>query len=225
MAAPQGYQGAGATPREKTSAKVIASGSLSEGILGAGAVVLAILGLLGIFPALFLYIATIAIGAALLFEGGAVSSRISSLTHDRTLSRAEAEEIGTGMTAEFLAGIAGVALGILALVGVAPITLTSIAMITFGAALVFGSGSTARINSFSFEHYENDTARQVARESVTAAAGVQMLVGIGAVVLGILALLGIFPLILNLVAVLAIGGSDLISGGAIGSRMMSMFRR
>lgn len=221
MTAPQGYQGA--PPQGKTSAQVIATGSLAEGIVGAGAVVLSILGLLGIFPALMLYIATIAVGVALLFEGGAVTSRMKSLSDHNLISRSEASDIGTGMTAEFLAGLAGTVLGILALLGIAPVTLVSIAAIVYGAALVFGSGTTARVNALSFG---GENAQQVAaRESVTSASGVQMLVGIGAGVLGILALLGNIPITLTLIAMLSIGGADLLSGGAIGSRMLSIFRR
>ncbi|MFP4164469.1 MAG: hypothetical protein ACLFVE_10850 [Chitinispirillaceae bacterium] len=224
MTAPQGYQGA--EPNQgKTSAQVIATGSLAEGIVGAGAVVLAILGLLGIFPAIMLYVATIAVGVALLFEGGAVTSRMKSLTDHNLISRSEAGDIGTGMTAEFLAGLAGTVLGILALLGIAPITLVSVAAIVYGAALVFGSGTTARVNALSFGGAQSDTAQQVARESVSSASGVQMLVGIGAGVLGILALLGNIPATLTLVAMLSIGAADLVSGGAIGSRMLSLFRR
>jgi hypothetical protein len=50
-------------------------------------------------------------------------------------------------------------------------------------------------------------------------------VGLGAVVLGILALVGIGPgLALILIAILAVGGSMLLSGATIGTRMSRMAR-
>ncbi|KMQ50508.1 hypothetical protein CHISP_2626 [Chitinispirillum alkaliphilum] len=213
-------------PKRSEAARVVAGGSLAEGIVGAAAIVLSILGLVGIVPFLMLYIATIAVGAALLFEGGAISSRISSLIAQSPSQRSDIEQIGSGMTAEFLAGAVGLALGILALLGIAPITLVSIASIVYGGALIMGGSVTAKINSLTFESgYEGETARSVAREAVKAASGVQVLIGIGAVVLGILALLEIAPVTLVLVSMLALGFADLLSGGAVGGRMLSVFRR
>lgn len=223
IASQQGYQ-EGASKEDQATAKVVATGTLAEGIAGAGAMVLAILGLVGILPLLMLYIATIAVGAALLFEGGAVSSRIRSLVGSEAKT-IEMAEIGSGMTAEFLAGAAGVALGILALLGVSPITLVSIAVIVFGGAMILGSSATARINSLSVSRFESSTARAAAQEAIVAASGVQILVGIGSVVLGILAILGIMQVTLLLIAVLILGFADIVSGGAIGGRVLSIFRR
>ena len=223
IASQQGYQGE-ARREDQTTAKVIATGTLAEGIAGAGAMVLAILGLVGILPLLMLYVATIAVGAALLFEGGAVSGRVATMLGSENRSRAELAEIGTGMSAEFLAGVAGVVLGVLALLGIAPITLVSIAAIVYGGALVLGSSATARINSLTFNRYEGSTARAAAQEAIVAASGVQILVGIGAIVLGIMSLIGILPLTLLLVSMLMLGFADILSGGAIGGRVLSIFR-
>ncbi|MDG5814581.1 hypothetical protein QA601_05810 [Chitinispirillales bacterium ANBcel5] len=221
--AQQGYKG---EPRQnQATAKTIGTGTLAEGIVGAGAMVVAILGLVGILPLIMLYVATIAVGAALLFEGGAVSSRIGTMARSERALSNEYAELGTGMTAEFLAGAAGVVLGVLALLGIAPITLVSIAAIVYGGALILGSSATARINSLSFRNYETESGSQAAQEALVAASGVQMLVGIGAAVLGILALIGIAPVTLTLVCMLMLGFADIISGGAIGTRVMSMFRR
>ncbi|MGD0885640.1 MAG: hypothetical protein ABSA46_12365 [Thermodesulfovibrionales bacterium] len=66
------------TERVKT-AKTVMGGSLAEGIVGGATVVLALLGLSSIYPSLMLPIATITMGAAFLFEGGAISTRFSRL--------------------------------------------------------------------------------------------------------------------------------------------------
>ena len=82
--------------------------------------VLAILGLAGVVPMYMAFIATIVLGVALLFEGWALASRYSKLLSEMGGGLLTATELGGGITAEFLAGAAGVALGILALLGVVP---------------------------------------------------------------------------------------------------------
>jgi hypothetical protein len=69
-----------------------------------------------------------------------------------------------------------------------------------------------------------DLSQQIAREAVSAAAGMQMFVGLGSITLGILALVGLAPLTLVLVAMLALGAAVLLSGAAIRSRMLPLFR-
>lgn len=207
-----------AEEREKT-AQVIFGGSTAEAVVGAAAVVLAILGLANIWPGYMAGIATIAVGAALLFEGGAIASRYRDLVR-----RTGATEVGGGVSAEILGGAAGIALGILSLMNVMPATLTPIAIIIFGGALLIGSAATSRLNALSSWRM-SERARDVTREAIEMASGTEVLVGIGAVVLGILALLGMAPRTLVLIALLALGATVLFSGSAISSRMLNIFRR
>jgi hypothetical protein len=79
---------------------------------GAGALVLAILGLVGILPFYMLGIATICVGGALIMEGGAVSARMGDAVRQATAGKADLSDLGGGITVEFLGGAAGVALGI-----------------------------------------------------------------------------------------------------------------
>lgn len=208
------------------SLEVIRTGSMAEAASGLAGVVLAILGLAGILSPLLLSISTIAIGAALLFEGGAIAARFSNLLTDLGRGRVEATELGGGMTAEFLGGAAGVALGILGLLGVLPGVLIPVAAIVFGGSLIFGSTVTSRLNSLEIRRAGgNELAQMAAREMVSAAAGLQVLVGLGGIALGIIALVGIAPEILSLVAMLGLGASVLLSGSAVSSRMVSVFRQ
>jgi hypothetical protein len=71
---------------------------------------------------------------------------------------------------------------------------------------------------------EDEAFKDVAREAVTASTGVSLLFGITAVTLGILAIVGVSPVILNLVALLGVGLSNLLSGAAISTRMLSSLR-
>lgn len=204
--------------REKT-AEAVFGGTTAEAIVGLGAVVLAIIGLANMWPGYMASIATIAVGAALLFSGGAIAARYSHLAEE-----VGAKGIGGGLSGEILGGAAGIALGILALIGIMPATLTPVAVIVLGATLLIGSAATARLRYLSSLRM-SERARNVTREAVEAASGTEVLVGIGAVVLGILALLGYMPRTLVLVGLLALGAAVLFSGSAVSSRMAAIFRR
>ncbi len=125
----------------ESMAKVGATGSGAEAVAGAGALVLAILGLAGVFPTILASIAVIAAGAGFLFQGAAVAARHQRLAAEAGGGEAEIE---AGMGAEMLGGIAGITLGILALVGVATMPLLAISIIVFGATSLFGSPAIYR---------------------------------------------------------------------------------
>ena len=201
---------------EKVTARFILGGALAETITGAGIVVLAIIGLAGFLPTLMLAVATIGLGA--------VASRLSALVSEVTGNRIDIAELGGGLTAEFTAGLAGIALGVLALVGVHPAILTAVAAVVFGGALIMGTGVKAKLSHLTIGQEQHKLAREIAREALMASTGVQTLVGLGAVVLGILALLNIHAMELSLVAVLSVAGMLLLGGTALGARMMSLFR-
>jgi hypothetical protein len=119
-----------------------------------------------------------------------------------------------GSLAEAICGIGAVVLaivalaGILALIGIASLTLLSVAAIVFGAALLLGAGATASLNCLIIEHHyrAHEVARRVAGTMVSGATGSQVLVGLAAIVLGIIGLAGGYPLTLSLIAFLAVRG-------------------
>lgn len=202
----------------ETTYKTVASGSVIAAIGGLSALVLGILGLVGIVPRYMASVAAIAFGVALVAEGGAIASRYTQLFRigDGTYEKAE---ITGGSGSELLGGLAGGVLGLLALLGIAPITLLAASAIVFGAALLLGSGSTSRLNSLLLD----GGTHHVERDAVVTAAGAQVLVGIAAIALGILALVGIAPMILVLVALLSLGSAAVITGTTIGGFLMSAF--
>jgi hypothetical protein len=203
----------------------VGSGSTAEIIGGIAAIVLTILGLANVAPGFMLPIATIAVGAAMLFEGGSVAAEYSKVVSEASEGTFQTTEIGGGMTADMLAGIAGIVLGILALLGLDAAVLSASAVIVFGTALSLSSGMTSRLNDLKVESSgAQATAQRVAHEAVSAAAGTQVMVGLAAIVLGILSLVGIAPMILTLVALLAVGASVLLSGSALGGRLLTIFR-
>jgi hypothetical protein len=208
---------------QRRAMRIVTAGSIVEALGGIGAVVLSILGLAGLERMTMIAIAIIAIGAALLFAGGAMASRYSHLVSHISGGRVEETEFGGSVGAEFLTGAAGVVLGVLILLNIAPSVLAPISVITFGGGLLLSTGATSGINSL-VEAYPYDRSVRLAREAVQGAAAVQSLVGIGACILGILALLGVQPYTLILVALLGIGGAILISASAVSGKLLTSMR-
>jgi hypothetical protein len=197
-----------------------------EGLLGIATIVLAILGLANILRGFLTPVAVIVFGVALLMQGSALATRLSHLIFSAERGRFDASHIGGGVTVQLLSGLAGIVLGILALIGIYPVTLMSAAILTFGGSLLLGSGAAARLNSLAFtEVTENSMARAVAFEGFSAAAGLQMLIGVGVIVLGVLALVHIHVWTLNLVALLGLGFSGVLAGTAVTSRMLGFLHR
>jgi hypothetical protein len=213
------------TESEQTkSIKVVAGGSVTEAICGVGAVVLAILGLAGLVPGYMAAIATITFGVALLAQGGAIASRWSRLIHETGYEVDHRAELGGGMGAEVAGGAAGVVLGVLSLIGIATTVLIPIAAIVFGGALLLGSGATADLSTLSTGAAHERFAHTI-RQATVAASGAQVLLGISAIVLGIIALVSNDPITVSLVALIVVGTSALFSGGALSGRMAALMRR
>jgi hypothetical protein len=209
---------------QQRAMRIVTAGSIVEALGGMSAVVLSILGLAGMARMTMIAISIIAIGAALLFAGGAMASRFSQLVSHSSAGRVEEAEFGGSVGAEFLTGSAGIVLGVLILLNISPTTLSAISVVVFGGGLLLSTGATSGINSL-IEAYPYDRNVRVAREAVQGAAAIQSLVGIGSCILGILALLGVEPFTLILVALLGIGGAILISASAISGRMLASMER
>jgi hypothetical protein len=137
--------------------------------------------------------------------------------------RPDVSESGGGISAEFVAGIVGIALGILALKGIAPLTLVPITAVIFGAALVISSAATSRINTEFMSNLEERRTMPVGG-SVNLSVVVQALFGFIAIALGILAILNIVPLTMSLAAMFVVGVLDFLSGNVVGGRFLSLFR-
>lgn len=211
---------------DRTVTELIAGGSAAEAVVGFAGIILAIIGLAGIEPLYMVSIATICVGAALAFEGGALAAQHGHMVAESmTGAHWNNRSLSTGMSAEFMGGVATIVLGILSLIGIAPAVLCAVAAIVVGGALVLGSSATHYMNSFGAFSLPHGMMRELAREAVNCAAGAQVLCGIAAVVLGIIALAGTETRVLTLVALLIVSCSVAISGGAVSARMGRLFSR
>ncbi|MGH9123946.1 MAG: hypothetical protein ACRDZ8_04365 [Acidimicrobiales bacterium] len=189
-----------------------------EAAAGAATVALAVLALAGVVPADLMAIAVIVGGAGLLIRGASVGSRIRRLMA-RTRDQAEEVELVTGIGAEAVAGIGGVVLGILALIGLDSGVLVAAAVVAFGAALFIGAGSK-RATTAALRSYDSSTARVVTEGDT----GAEILIGLGVAVLGILALISVGPAAtLSLVGLLALGGGMLLDGVPILGQAFGIF--
>lgn len=204
--------------RELTAGTAVAP--VSESAAAIAVIVLTILGLVDVVPGAMVAIATIVVGAALLLQGAQTATEYSRLVAVNTAMSAESAAWGSGITLEFLTGGVGIVLGILALFSRTPI-LTPAALIVFGGTLLLIGSTMARRSSVAIaapEAAPQDRATEaiVAQMSGIASGG-QIMIGIAAVVLGILALVPIHDTVLTLVGLLAVGGALLMTAVANGS--------
>jgi hypothetical protein len=202
------------------------SGSVVGMVAGALAVILAIIGLSGVHSLGMVAVSVIVVGLALLVESGIMGAEYSNLLAHVGKDNITRMEVGAGLGVEGVAGVVAVIFGVLALSGVNPGAMVAIGTLLLGVGVMFASRLHDRIRSMRIDPtVERDEMDRVTRELLGTATGAQVLVGLGAVILAILALVGFAPITLTLVAVLAIGASILIGGAMLGSHFWFLFRR
>lgn len=179
---------------EGTSVKTRAGGAVLEGLGGIAVIALAIVGLAGVYSTPMAAIATIVLGAAILVEGGAFAASHREVISNQGSAKGTLLQWNEGLSGEFLGATAGIILGILALLGAAPATLVSVAVLVYGgtfAASGLGDISSSR----------------------------RLVFGLAGFTLGVLAVCGLDSLLLVLVALLCLGASTLFSGAEAGASM------
>ncbi|HTV40056.1 MAG TPA: hypothetical protein VMF08_05750 [Candidatus Sulfotelmatobacter sp.] len=188
-----------AHPLHRYLPETLTSGSVTEGIGALGVIVLAILGLAGIFTNIVAPVATIVIGAVFLADSMLARSAISAL-NERGIRAGS----GSGMTAGFFAGIAGIVLGILSFFHSAPV-FVAVSLLVYGGALLLSGGTLARLNWLL-------TNPEGADSAAAAGGSGSAFMGLAVTVLGILAVIGLVPMTLSLVGLLCLGASAFFSG-------------
>jgi len=211
----------------RTTRVVEAGGAATESMGGVAVIILAIIALAGVLPGVLTDIAGIIFGAAFIVEGAALAARQTAIMGQMAEPGIEQLEAGGGMTAEFVAGLAAIILGILSLIGLMPLVLMPALVITGGAGLILCAGAVGRLNDLRTAGLGvNPTARVAAATGVASAAAGQVLAGLAAVTLGILALVRVGdPQLLATVGVLVLGAAIALSGTALSGKMLSLFRR
>jgi len=198
-------------------------GGLADAVGGIATIVLAIIALSGVNPNILVPVAVIVFGVALLVQGGTMLSEYSHVIFPSPGVGSIEQFRGGNLSAIFLVGIAGVVLGILALLGIAAGTLTAVAVIAFGAALVLTANAVRELQMVR-PMGGMTGSEMIAGEMASGSAGVQLLAGLTGVVLGILAVSGVNPTALMLSALIVLGGAIALSGSTLSGMVLSFMR-
>lgn len=220
------------TSRETSFHETAAYGGVIDAIGGIATIILAIVALSGVNAPLLASIATIVFGAALIVQAGTMLSEYSQIMFPAGSRTVSAEGFGGGsLSIVFLAGAAGIVLGVLSLLGIAPSVLTPISAIAFGSALVLSSNAVWQLHVLGQESLKSrgqmggGAGEMLASEMAFGSAGIQALSGLAVIVLGILALVGMAnDLTLNLVALLVLGATVVFTGGSLSATLLSFMR-
>jgi hypothetical protein len=194
-------------------------GLMTEGAAGIAVIALAVIALAGISAGPLAAIATIVIGVGLIvqaFNSAAENLRISGAGAGGDLS-------GEVMV-DCLCGVTGIVLGVLALVGVNIAHLLPAALIVFGGALVLGGAISMRPRTVPMVAAGSEP-RMIPVAGSAATGGMEVLIGIAAIVLGILSLILTGAWALVLVGLLAVGAALLLVSATFSGAMMQVFTR
>jgi hypothetical protein len=161
----------------------------------------------------------------LLIQGGAMLSEFAQI---EVTAETPAASNGAGLSGLFLVGVAGIVLGVLALLGVHPMILTAVAVIAFGGALVVSASAvwqllTSRAVASQFQG-GGSMLSAIASDVAAGSSGVQGMAGLAVIVLGILAVSGTYSLALTLVALLVAGAALVMTGSTLSGTMIGFMR-
>lgn len=199
----------------------VGSSSIAEAFFGVLALALGAIALTGANPFTLTALGIVSLGLGLVLIGSTAGAK-----YTKPLAEMQDSTMG-GLTAELIGGLIAILFGVLGLAGVAPFPLFQVAILIIGVSLLVGSIATARMNYWIVNRRSSieEQSRVMNQRLVLTSAGVQALVGITAIVLAIIALAGQFSLEIAMVSVLVLGGGLLLTGLALGVRVLSLFSR
>ena len=169
--------------------------TMSQGLLGAIALILGVVGLAiatsdKSVPMYLAAIAEIALGLSLIIVGVSLSGAYARLLA-RSETAAEAGGNLAGTTVDMFLGGAVIVLAVLAILRVASEVLIPVAVIVIGVGLMLNSVASIRLaNIESSVAPQQSLARRVAEEMVFATSSVRAVAGVAVLVLGILGVMG-----------------------------------
>lgn len=212
---------------ENTFQEAATYGGLVDAVGGVATIVLAIIALSGVNQPMLGAVATIVFGAALLIQGGTMLTEYTKLIFPAGAVTPSEEIVGGGgLSALFLVGAGGIVLGVLALINIAPQTLTAVAVIAFGGAMILSSNSVWHLYRAKQAVQRLGATRMhsvgeiLAGEMASGSAAMQCLAGLAAIVLGILAVTGTNPMVLTLAGLLVLGATVLLTGSTLTGTVM-----
>ena len=176
-------------------------GLLTEGAAGVAVIVLAVIALAGVSSELLAAIAAIVIGGGLM-----VQAFNTAAEHTKSTPGEMRAEFGGAVLVDSLCGLTGIVLGILAIVGIGAAHLLPASLIVYGGGLLVGGADSVR------------------SPGAFAASGMELLIGLAAIVLGILSVLMVGSSVLVLVGFLAVGAALLLVSASLSDVFLQLFR-
>jgi hypothetical protein len=197
-------------------------GLLTEGAAGIAVIVLAIIALAGVSAEALTSIAAIVIGVGLMVQAFNSAEEHSKIMTANAAAGVHRAEFGGDVMVDCMCGLTGIVLGILALVGTGAAHLLPPALIVFGGALLVGGAVSMRPRALPTSAAGSE-AMAVTYQGSAAASGMEILIGLAAIVLGILSLLMTGTWVLVLVGFLAVGAALLLASATFNGAVMRLF--
>jgi hypothetical protein len=194
---------------EPAPRNVNAGGAVILDLVGIAAILLGIFGLARVMPIRLDGIAVIVLGAGMVLVSILF---LSSLNATLGLGTEDRQAAKGSFTAELILGLAAVVLGIFALATLRTLGPLGIGVVILGVALWTGSVGETRMG------LAGESRRSGERIAPGRIIGMNTVIGIGAIVLGILALLHLSPRLLTLISITAMGVALLMTGSYITRR-------
>ncbi len=189
---------------------LVVAGATIGSTWGLATSVLAILGLAGVYAAYVLPVAAITLGLSFVAVGAVGAGWARTLRFTEQENSRERAIFSVGVAAMVIAGLAAIVLGLLTFVFLSDTRFGAIAVIALGLGLLCHSGVMRGVSQFT--HCVTYQGRGGQRPSgpfainaLSLAPPRDFVVGLGSVVLGILAMMHVVPAILELVALLVLG--------------------
>jgi hypothetical protein len=198
-------------------------GLLSEGAAGIAAIVLAVIALAGISATALASIVTIVIGVGLMVQAFNSAAERSKAIPASLASSAQSAELGGEVMVDLIAGLTGVVLGVLALVGINSAHLIPAALIIFGGALLLSGAIEMMPRTVPIANTSGGQVQIASYQGSAATGGLEIMVGIAAIVLGILSLIFMASWVLVLVGFIAIGAAMLMVSATFSGAVTRLF--
>jgi hypothetical protein len=189
-------------------------GLLTEGAAGIAVIVLTVIALAGISTGALASIAAIVIGVGLLVQAfNSAAEEARATTPDASVN-AQATALAGEVMVDCMCGLAGIVLGVLALVGINAAHSLPAALIVFGGSLLLSGVISVRPRTLLVSG-PGAEPRIVSHQGSPAASGMEILIGLAAIVLGILSLIMASTVVLVLVGFLTVGAALLVVSASL----------
>ncbi|MEN6627623.1 MAG: hypothetical protein ABFD69_15470 [Candidatus Sumerlaeia bacterium] len=210
--------------QERMTRGVVGFGSVASAILGGVGVIFCVYGLAGLNAATLAPLATILVGLSMMIGGGSFAVRTNKLGQESNV-QGIGGAVGGEMAVESVAGILGAMLGTWALLGIQPVALMAVAAIVMGGGMLIESIAEPTLGRVRLATYrENQPVERFTHQAIEVSAGVDLVFGLGAISLGILALAGFIPMTVILMSMLTLGVGVLLGGSALAGRFLGAFK-